>query len=108
MKRQEPMTEMRYNEEKGIYRDCKWCEGRGCILCPEEAEKDYKKLLVDGKPEPIVTFDTTTIDGQVAAKEFVKNMLTHPSMECNASDLGGILDRIANLTIKGREEENGI
>ncbi len=46
---------MRYDEEKGIYRDCKFCDGEGCLACPGEAEKAYRIAFPDG-PEPIATF----------------------------------------------------
>ena len=46
---------MRYDEEKGIYRDCKFCGGAGCLACEGEANKAYKKEFPDG-PKPIATF----------------------------------------------------
>ena len=48
----------RYNEEKGIYRDCKWCGGKGCVCCPGEADKEYKRQFPNG-PEPIAVFPNT-------------------------------------------------
>jgi hypothetical protein len=42
----------RFDEERGIYRDCKWCGGKGCLACPGEAEKEYKRQFPDG-PKPI-------------------------------------------------------
>lgn len=45
----------RFDEERGIYRDCKFCGGKGCIACPTEANKAYKKAFPDG-PVPIATF----------------------------------------------------
>lgn len=45
---------MRYDEKRGIYRDCKWCGGAGCLACPGEAEKEYKRQFPDG-PKPIAT-----------------------------------------------------
>jgi hypothetical protein len=77
MKLEHPMTEMRYDEERGIYRDCKWCGGRGCICCPGEAAKDYKKQFPNG-PVPIATFDTTTPEGVEAAKQFIHDTLNPP------------------------------
>ena len=52
---------MRYDEEKGIYRDCKFCGGEGCLACPQEADKAYKEAFPDG-PKPIVTFDRADFD----------------------------------------------
>jgi hypothetical protein len=46
--------QMRYDEERGIYQDCKWCKGRGCLACPGEAEKEYKRQFPNG-PVPIAT-----------------------------------------------------
>jgi len=46
---------MRYDKEKGIYRDCRFCGGRGCLACPAEADKAYKKAFPDG-PQPIAIF----------------------------------------------------
>lgn len=44
----------RYDEEKKIYRDCRFCQGRGCIACPGEAEKAYKAEFPSG-PQPMLT-----------------------------------------------------
>lgn len=41
--------------DRGIYRDCKWCQGRGCIHCEAEADAEYKRQFPDG-PKPIATF----------------------------------------------------
>ena len=35
--------------ENGVYRDCKWCHGEGCICCPEEAEAEYKRQFATFK-----------------------------------------------------------
>lgn len=43
--------------ENGIYRDCPFCKGKGCMACPGEADKDYKLAFPDG-PKPLATFDT--------------------------------------------------
>jgi len=43
--------------ENGVYRDCKWCRGKGCLSCPAEADKEYKRQFPDG-PQPIATFNT--------------------------------------------------
>lgn len=36
------------------YRNCRWCQGRGCISCEVESDRDYKKAFPDG-PKPIAT-----------------------------------------------------
>lgn len=56
----------RYDEERSIYRDCRFCQGAGCLACPEEAEKAYRDEFPDG-PQPILTitkeeFDRADID----------------------------------------------
>ena len=43
---------------KGIYRHCPWCQGRGCLICPAEAEKAYTRAFPAG-PQLLVTFDAT-------------------------------------------------
>lgn len=52
----------RYDEKRGIYRDCRWCHGRGCVYCPAEADKEYKRQFPDG-PQPIATFSIRDIEG---------------------------------------------
>lgn len=42
--------------DRGVYRDCKWCQGRGCIYCEAEADAEYKRQFPDG-PKPIATFE---------------------------------------------------
>jgi hypothetical protein len=44
----------RYDEERGVFRECKWCHGRGCLYCPAEAEKAYKQQFPYGA-KPILT-----------------------------------------------------
>ena len=85
--------QVRYDEEKGIYRDCKFCGGRGCLACPGEANKEYKRQFPNG-PEPIATFKTDdprdmermqrTVGGEALKKAFCE-------------DGGGILEIIKNL-----------
>ena len=48
---------MRYDEERGVYRDCKFCHGKGCLACPKEADAAYKREFPDG-PKPIATYPT--------------------------------------------------
>lgn len=58
----------RYDEERGIYRDCKWCGGKGCLSCPYEAEAEYKRQLPNG-PQPIASLPLTeeTTEKDIAA-----------------------------------------
>jgi hypothetical protein len=60
---------MRYDEEKGIYRDCKFCSGRGCISCKSEADKDYRSQFPEG-PQPIATFDTKKPEDMTELKKY--------------------------------------
>lgn len=64
---------MRYDERTERYRDCRWCQGRGCLYCKAEADKAYKAMFPDG-PQPIATFDTTTPEGQKAAGDFLRKL----------------------------------
>jgi len=43
-----------YDAERAIYRDCRWCHGRGCLQCPGEAKKAYREAFPDG-PKPIAS-----------------------------------------------------
>jgi len=61
---------MRYDEEKEIYRDCRFCHGRGCLACKSEADKAYKKAFPDG-PKPIATFRTDNPEDMEKAKKTI-------------------------------------
>lgn len=50
----------RYDPEKAIYRDCRWCNGQGCVACPGEADKEYKRQFPEG-PKPIATFKLSEV-----------------------------------------------
>jgi hypothetical protein len=67
------MLRPRYDEEKGIYRDCKWCHGAGCNFCPGEAEKEYKRQFPNG-PEPVATFPATK-EGMADALKFATDFI---------------------------------
>lgn len=58
---------MRYDPEREVYRDCRWCKGRGCLACKSEADKAYKAAFPDG-PQPIATYDISTPEGLEKAK----------------------------------------
>jgi hypothetical protein len=63
--RPNPYTDMKTFQprfENGIYRDCKWCHGKGCVYCPAEADAEYKRQFPDG-PKPIASFSTKDIEG---------------------------------------------
>ena len=44
-----------YRYHNGIYADCKFCHGKGCLACPSEADKEYERQFPNG-PQPIATF----------------------------------------------------
>lgn len=50
--------ERRYDPVRRVYRDCRFCNGRGCVACEGEAERAYKLAFPDG-PKPVATFETT-------------------------------------------------
>lgn len=85
--------QVRYDEEKGIYRDCKYCKGRGCLYCPAEADKAYKAEFPDG-PVPLATFDMSTPEGVEAAKKAIgADAIT----KAFSKGGGGIAEIIANI-----------
>lgn len=61
--------------ENGVYRDCRWCHGQGCISCPEEAQADYDKQFPNGL-QPIATFKTDTEDMENMKKVFGAKAIT--------------------------------
>lgn len=58
---------MRFDEQRSVYRDCRWCSGAGCLYCKAEADRAYKAAFPDG-PVPIATF---TAEELQAAKEAI-------------------------------------
>lgn len=63
---------MRYDDRREVYRDCRWCQGKGCLYCKAEADKAYK--AADG-PKLIASFDTSTPEGVEAAKSGIRQIL---------------------------------
>lgn len=59
--------------ENGVYRNCKWCGGKGCLACPAEAEKEYKRQFPDG-PKPIATFKTADL-GEGGISGLLKSLI---------------------------------
>ena len=70
-----PNFQPRYDEKRGIYRDCKWCRGTGCLSCEAERDKEYARQFPNG-PTPIATFKT---DGTEAAMIGLLGKLLGPS-----------------------------
>jgi hypothetical protein len=38
----------RYDEQREVYRDCRFCGGKGCLACPGEADAAYKRAFPEG------------------------------------------------------------
>ena len=62
--------QVRYDPVKQIYRDCKWCGGKGCLYCKAEADKAYKAAFPDA-PKPITSFDISTPEGVEKARNAI-------------------------------------
>jgi hypothetical protein len=67
--------QVRYDEQRGIYRDCKFCGGKGCLACPGEADKEYKRQFPNG-PQPIATFKRDNPEDMARLKEFMRKTLS--------------------------------
>jgi hypothetical protein len=80
------MISVRYDETTGTYRDCKWCKGKGCLACPQEADKEYKRQFPDG-PKPILVVDPHTEEGLDKLTSF----LTESGMLMRKDDIKKLL-----------------
>lgn len=54
----------------GIYRDCTFCRGKGCLACAGQAEAEYKRQFPDG-PKPLATFRLDDPEDAAKCKELV-------------------------------------
>lgn len=96
---------VRYDERTERYRDCRWCQGKGCIYCKSEADKAYKAMFPDG-PQPIATFDLTTEEGKKAARDFIGNLtgvsvaVLRLDMPLTGERTGHIATDLVNLLLK--------
>ena len=81
---------MRYDAVREIYRDCKWCQGAGCLFCNQEADKAYQRQFPDG-PQLLATFDMTTESGRQAAR----NAIGVEAIQKAFGDDGGGVEEIA-------------
>lgn len=75
------------------YRDCRWCGGRGCLACENEASKAYKAAFPEG-PQPIATFDISTPEGVETARKAIGADAIRKAFGPNG---GGISEVMANL-----------
>ena len=85
------MIQVRYDEEKQIYRDCKFCGGKGCLACPQEVKKAYKEAFPDG-PKPIATIKLD----DPKAMERAKKALGKDALEKAFGPDGGGVEEIIN------------
>lgn len=88
---------VRFDEERSVYRDCRWCAGRGCLYCKSEADKAYRAEFPDG-PKPLATF---TLEELPAAREAIGADALRKAFSPGG---GGISEVIANIAkIKGQD-----
>jgi hypothetical protein len=86
--------QVRFDPETGVYRDCKWCGGKGCLACPEEAERAYKREFPDG-PQPIMT---------ITAEEFERADIDEALGTSNIEVTHGPLGRLAQQVWDQRKQ----
>ncbi len=82
--------QVRYDEEREIYRDCKFCSGMGCMACPGEADRAYKREFPDG-PHLLATFKL----GDPEDMERLKEQFGREAMEKAAADAEVRRDELA-------------
>ena len=79
--------------EKGRYRDCRWCQGRGCSGCDAEAERAYKRAFPDG-PKPLATY---RIDSPEEMAECRRVFGAESLQHAFGADGGGMTEILAKL-----------
>jgi hypothetical protein len=82
---------MRFDPVRSVYRDCRWCGGKGCLACESEANKAYGREFPEG-PVPLATFSIDEIDK--AEEAIGAEALT----KAFGPGGGGIAEIIANIT----------
>lgn len=87
---------VRYDEQRAIYRDCRWCAGQGCLYCEAEANKAYKAAFPDG-PKPIATFDLSTPEGIAEAKAAIGADALTKAFSEGGGGISEIMDNIARV-----------
>ncbi len=84
---------MRFDDQRSVYRDCRWCQGRGCLYCKAEADKAYKAAFPEG-PKPIATFNLSDpADMEVARRSIGADAIR----KAFGKDGGGIAEIIQNI-----------
>lgn len=87
--------QVRFDEENGIYRDCKFCGGTGCMACPGEAEKAYREAFPDG-PKPIATFKTDNPKDMKRLKQYFGKDALHKAFRPEGGGAEEIIDNFKN------------
>lgn len=90
---------MRYDPDKQVYRDCRWCKGRRCIYCKSEADKAYKAEFPDGL-KPIATFPATP-EGMEAARAVVGREAIEKAF---GPDGGGVAEIFHNIAEQSKDK----
>lgn len=98
------MMQLRYDEEKGIYRDCRFCGGKGCIACPGEAERAYKREFPHG-PEPVLTFHTGNPEEMQVARETIGLDALRRAFEPGGGGIEEIIQNVESLTHQIESEQ---
>jgi hypothetical protein len=80
--------------ENGIYRDCSFCHGKGCMACPGEADKKYKLQFPDG-PKPLATFTMEELNNGSAAKLIGAEALTS-HFKADGDGMRGLIEALRN------------
>jgi hypothetical protein len=86
----EETMQVRFDPQRAVYRDCRWCVGKGCLYCASEADKAYRADFPDG-PTPIATF---TVDELPAAKDAIGADAMRKAFGPGG---GGVAEIIANV-----------
>lgn len=84
---------MRFDEQRSVYRDCRWCAGAGCLYCKAEADKAYKAAFPDG-PVPIATF---TAEELPAAKDVIGADALRKAFGPGGGGVSEIIENVAKL-----------
>jgi hypothetical protein len=82
----------------GVYRDCQFCHGRGCLACAGEADREYNRQFPGGpKPVAVISSDDPDLERKIAGA--IEQALGTPEdpLTFDESDKGIL--RAARLTI---------
>ena len=86
--------EVRYDEKRQIYRDCRFCEGSGCLACQAEADKEYKRQFPDG-PKPIITARSDNAEELERMKKVIGKEALSEAFGPGGGGMATILKKIA-------------